>query len=81
MTSNEKRYWFPAKRFGWGWGVPITWQGWAVLLVYLGLIWGGAAALLASHGVFVFMVYTSILTAVFLAICQRKGEPLHRGGK
>jgi hypothetical protein len=24
----QHRYWFPAKRYGWGWGIPSTWQGW-----------------------------------------------------
>ena len=26
--AAEKDYWFKAKRYGWGWGLPITWQGW-----------------------------------------------------
>ena len=30
------RYWFPAKRYGWGWGPPATWQGWAVLAAFVG---------------------------------------------
>jgi hypothetical protein len=30
--------WFPAKRYGWGWGFPCTWKGWAVLISYVGLI-------------------------------------------
>ena len=24
---DPPRYWFPAKRYGWGWGPPSTWQG------------------------------------------------------
>jgi hypothetical protein len=20
-------FWFPAKRYGWGWGLPVKWQG------------------------------------------------------
>lgn len=31
---NGKSYWFPAKRYGWGWGPPATWQGWVVLLLW-----------------------------------------------
>ena len=30
MQRNDK-YWFPAKRYGWGWGPPNNWQGWVVL--------------------------------------------------
>ena len=31
--NKEMRYWFPAKRYGWGWGPPQTWQGWVVFVV------------------------------------------------
>jgi hypothetical protein len=27
---QDPEYWFPAKRYGWGWGIPVTWQGWVV---------------------------------------------------
>lgn len=30
----EKKLWFKAKRFGWGW-TPATWEGWLVLVLYL----------------------------------------------
>jgi hypothetical protein len=39
---NPPRYWFPAKRYGWGWGMPCAWQGWLVLVGYLGLMVGVA---------------------------------------
>jgi len=25
--QTERDYWFPAKRYGWGWGIPNRWQG------------------------------------------------------
>ncbi|HTS17465.1 MAG TPA: hypothetical protein VMP11_07825 [Verrucomicrobiae bacterium] len=31
MRPNDKRVWFRAKRYGWGWGLPCAWQGWVVL--------------------------------------------------
>ena len=30
-------YWFPAKRYGYGWGLPHTWQGWIVFFALSGL--------------------------------------------
>ena len=36
--NNEQQYWFPTKRYGWGWGVPRMWQGWAVLAAYAALL-------------------------------------------
>jgi hypothetical protein len=35
MTNKKKAVWFPAKKNGWGWGRPNTWQGWTVLALYL----------------------------------------------
>ena len=48
--DRERRYWFPAKRFGWGWGPPATWQGWCVLLVFLALVLGDAFVVLSRYG-------------------------------
>lgn len=42
----ERKYWFPAKRFGWGWGLPVRWQGWACLIVYV----AGVALVLHCFG-------------------------------
>ena len=36
--GKKSRFWFPAKRYGWGWGPPVCWQGWAVLLGYFALM-------------------------------------------
>jgi hypothetical protein len=36
--QTERKYWFPAKRYGWGWGVPSSWQGWLVLAAFVGLL-------------------------------------------
>jgi len=34
---ENKKLWFKAKRYGWGW-YPITWQGWLITLVYILII-------------------------------------------
>ena len=36
--QNERKYWFPAKRYGYGWGIPSSWQGWLVLAVFVALL-------------------------------------------
>ena len=43
------QYWFPAKTYGWGWGLPITWQGWLVFLAALALFACGAFLLSLIH--------------------------------
>jgi hypothetical protein len=34
------RYWFLAKQHGWGWGLPVTWQGWAAMAVFVFILVG-----------------------------------------
>jgi len=35
MKKENKDTWFPAMKYGVGWGLPITWQGWAVFSSYI----------------------------------------------
>jgi hypothetical protein len=37
-VQTDRKYWFPAKRYGWGWGIPSSWQGWLILAVFAGLL-------------------------------------------
>lgn len=37
----EKPYWFPAKRYGWGWGPPATWQGWVTAVIWMVTVFAG----------------------------------------
>jgi hypothetical protein len=71
---GDVRYWFPAKRFGWGWGFPITWQGWAVFAAFLVLVATGAATI-PGHSVAAFIAYVAGLSVLFGAVCWWKGEP------
>lgn len=73
MTATPK-YWFPAKRYGWGWGPPRVWQGWVVLAVFFGLLVIGTVTVLPAKGPHVFLVYTAFLCAVLIAVCWIKGE-------
>jgi hypothetical protein len=74
-SAGDRKYWFPAKRYGWGWGPPSTWQGWAVLLAYLSLTLGGIPLIQASMGSVMYVAYTFGLTALLIGICWLKGEP------
>lgn len=76
MTPHsDKQYWFPAKRYGWGWGIPRTWQGWAVLGGYCVLLFGGIPLIRTSMGAMACLAYGLALTAVLVAVCWFKGEP------
>ena len=79
--QGEKTYWFPAKRYGWGWGFPTSWQGLEVLFGYIALLAGGTVWLRPDHAHGWFLAYALALTAVLLFICWLKGErPAWRWG-
>jgi hypothetical protein len=82
MTGHSK-YWFPAKRYGWGWSLPVVWQGWAVMATFAVLVLGGAIILLPKYGSFAFVVYAACLCLGLVVICWVKGEPptWRRGAK
>ena len=73
--AETPRYWFPAKRYGWGWGPPTRWQGWVVMLAFFVLIFAAAAFVLPRRGPVAFLLCTVVLLAILLAICWLKGEP------
>ncbi len=80
-NPSEKKIWFPAKRYGWGWGAPCCWQGWVVLGVYIILL-TAAALIIPKYGLPFFYGYTFVLSLILIAICWRKGEkPRWRWGK
>ena len=72
---SAQQYWFPAKRYGWGWGLPATWQGWVVLGAFCGLLLVGAFVLPPSRHPAGFITYTAVLCDLLCAVCFAKGEP------
>ena len=52
MTGHGKP-WFAAKRWGFGAGMPIAWQGWLLLLGHLAVLTGAVAWLTGLHPRFV----------------------------
>ena len=75
MLSHTQNYWFRAKRYGWGWGLPATWHGWAVILMYLALVVGGIRFVQVPEGSIAYVAYVAVLTVVLIAVCWLKGEP------
>lgn len=73
--TDDRRYWFPAKRYGWGWGFPTRWQGWVVLAAFVGLVSLSAVLLNPEQRPVEFVVVAGVLTGLFLLVCRAKGEP------
>jgi hypothetical protein len=74
MDTNGKTFWFPAKRYGWGWGPPVRWQGWAVLAVYAVLLAVSAWIYLPSDDVAAFLACAVALTIALVVVIWLKGE-------
>jgi hypothetical protein len=72
--DETKRYCFRAKRYGWGWGLPATWQGWVVFVAWLVVVllispW------LVAYSRALFFLFIGTMSAVLIAICYVTGEP------
>ena len=74
MPTDEPAAWFPAKRYGWGWGPPRRWQGWVVLATYVAAMGAGPFFLNLHPPAAAFFAYVAAATAVFIAVCWWKGE-------
>ncbi len=71
--SDQQRYWFPAKRYGWGWGFPVIWQGWVVMLVYFVAL--GLTVSLLSTQILLLSGLVALESGLMILVCYLKGEP------
>ena len=69
------RYWFAAKRYGWGWGLPRTWEGWGIYVGWFGALLGGIAAMGMRHMPVLHLIFVVGMLGLLFAICYWKGEP------
>jgi hypothetical protein len=84
-TEQQKRLWFKAKCYGWGW-TPATWQGWAVTLAYAAVIIAAALTIDESSPsrevIFTFALPVTLASLAMIRICYAKGEsPRWRWGE
>jgi hypothetical protein len=69
-TSDDGDAWFAPKRYGYGAGLPIAWQGWAILAGYILLV--TAAGLLIPYSWVAFIGLVVAATAAFILICAQR---------
>ncbi len=70
MLDNDQKFWFHAKSFGYGWGLPASWQGWVVLVLYLVFVIGTARLAPSDFKLPVII----ILTVMFIIVVVFTGE-------
>lgn len=73
VGDPRAKYWFKAKRYGYGWSRPSRWQGWVITVAYIGA--QIAAAAFGGAWRWLGLVGLVIGTPLLLWACARKGEP------
>lgn len=71
-----KKIWFPAKRMGLGWGLPVAWQGWVILIGYLVALLAGRLLMHYFANTTYYLIYMFGITFILVLICFLKGEKL-----
>lgn len=72
----NKRPWFAVRRYGYGAGRPIAWQGWLLMFNYVSVLAGlGVLASKAGEATpFPIAIVLLIATAAFLEITRRRTQ-------
>ena len=71
----QSKYWFPAKTYGWGWGLPSSWQGWLVMAAFVALLLAGSFVFPPGAALGSYLAYTVVLCGLLVWVCWLKGEP------
>lgn len=66
---SDEPEWFLPTRYGYGSGLPIAWQGWALILGYIAVL--AAASLLIPHSLVVYAAVVVSITIILFVICAR----------
>ncbi|MFA6520388.1 MAG: hypothetical protein WCT44_02140 [Candidatus Paceibacterota bacterium] len=77
-NKKVKKLWFKRRMYGWGW-MPISWEGWAVTIIYILSLAGDLKFINDSHNSFSATLASFIprfifLTLIFVGVCLWKGE-------
>ena len=79
---ENKKLWFRAKRWGWGW-YPSSWQGWIIIIIYVGIILLDATNAVkitsagennASEFLWNYLPPLFVASAIMIWICYKTGE-------
>lgn len=71
---DEDDVWFEQKRFGYGAGLPVKWQGWALLLGFIAVIVGLNAFLRDRHpALLVAIILLTTVPVVVIAARHTRG--------
>jgi hypothetical protein len=75
VSEPDRKYWFRAKRYGWGWGPPVTWQGWVFLIIWVIVIVAATPFAPPDRHPVLYGVFVAVMVCLMLAVCYATGEP------
>lgn len=81
---KQSKLWFKRRRYGYGW-TPITWQGWTVVALFLGIVLTSAFRMPegpSTKDMVSYFVFISTLTIILVTVTYKTGpKPKWRWGK
>jgi hypothetical protein len=79
---NDRPEWFAPKRYGYGPGRPISWQGWAVTIAFCLMVLAATAFLLPRSPIaFVSAIVTLTVIFLFVGVGTTRGGARWRWGE
>ena len=78
---NDSKPWFRQKSFGYGAGLPVAWQGWALLAAHIVLLVGLGALLRDKPAALVAVVIPAALLPMPLYAARTEGGWRWRWGR
>jgi hypothetical protein len=65
----DRPEWFAPKRYGYGAGLPIAWQGWAVIVAFMSLV-AGAGLLFGENELLAATILFPAITALLIVTAR-----------
>lgn len=72
--------WFNPKRYGYGVGLPCSWEGWLVLAAFLAVVVGGAKVI-EDKGQYAILAFLSVVLLIAITAAKTKGGWRWRWGR
>ena len=73
--DDDSRYWYAARRYRWGYRLPLTWQGWLVDIALIGSFLAISPYVRQHAHPFQSLGLVFGLLALYVTIGHWKGEP------
>jgi hypothetical protein len=78
---NDNPEWFAPKRYGYGSGLPISWQGWAVMLGFMAYVFADALLFATQPLVLIAVLIPAIAVLVVITARTTRGGWRWRWGE